>query len=158
MALLDLGNQVIAKPNNSFSFESGLKVLAVLFIVILLVTLSFVRIGAWLILPFAGLELLAFAYAFYIVYLHANDYDRITIDDENVLVEKRNNKQITAMQFKRGWAKVSLREVRLDEGFHTKRGVFIGSHGNEIEFGKDFISDEERPQLARELKQKLKNI
>lgn len=158
MALLDLGNQVIAKPNNSLSFEGGLKVLTVLFIVVFLVTLSFARIGAWLVLPFAGLELLAFAYAFYTVYLHANDYDRITIDDENVLVEKRNNKQITAMQFKRSWAKVSLREVESEGVFYTKSGLFIGSHGNEIEFGKDFISDEERPQLARELRQKLKNI
>ena len=158
MALLDLGNQVIAKPNNSLSFEGGLKVLTVLFIVIFLVTLSFVRIGAWLVLPFAGFELLAFAYAFYIVYLHANDYDRITIDDENVLVEKSNNKQITAMQFKRSWTKVSLREVGSEGVLYTKSGLFIGSHGNEIEFGKDFISDEERPQLARELKQKLKNI
>jgi len=36
--------------------------------------------------------------------------------------------------------------------------LFIGSHGKEVEFGRRFMNDEQRVVLARELKQKLKNI
>jgi hypothetical protein len=44
------------------------------------------------------------------------------------------------------------------KGSNGKCGLFISSHGNEVEFGRNFINDEQRSQLARDLRQKLKNI
>jgi len=44
------------------------------------------------------------------------------------------------------------------KGVVSKNGLFISSHGKEIEFGKHFINDEQRVALAHELKQKIKSI
>lgn len=158
MAVADLGHKIIAKPNNSLSEQDSLKLLAVLAGIALIVALGFFHIGAWMVLPFAGLEIFAFAYAFHRVYLHADDFDSITIENDRVVVEKRNVKETTTTVFQRYWAQVNVRDVAMIKGSNGKCGLFISSHGNEVEFGRNFINDEQRSQLARDLRQKLKNI
>jgi uncharacterized membrane protein len=158
MAVANLGDKIIARPNNSLSVEDSVKLLAALAAIALVVALGFLHIGAWLVLPFAGLEIMAFAYAFHSVYLHADDFDSITIESDRVVVEKRNVKEITTTVFQRYWAQVNVRDVAMIKGSNGKCGLFISSHGNEVEFGRNFINDEQRSQLARDLRQKLKNI
>lgn len=158
MAVFDLGYKIIARPNNSLSPHDSVKLLAVMATVALVIALGFARIGAWLVLPFAGLEILAFAYAFYTVYLHSGDFESITIEDDRVVVEKRNYKESTTTVFQRYWAQVNVRKVVKSKGGNGKSGLFISSHGNEVEFGGNFINDEQRTELARELRQKIKNI
>jgi uncharacterized membrane protein len=154
----NLGDKIIARPNNSLSVDDSVKLLAALAGIALVVALGFFHIGAWLVLPFAGLEIMAFAYAFHTVYLHADDFESITIENDRVVVEKRNVKEITTTVFQRYWAQVNVRDVAMIKGSNGKCGLFISSHGNEVEFGRNFINDEQRSQLARDLRQKLKNI
>jgi uncharacterized membrane protein len=158
MAVANLGDKIIARPNNSLSVDDSVKLLAALAGIALVVALGFLHIGAWLVLPFAGLEIMAFAYAFHTVYLHADDFESITIENDRVVVEKRNVKEITTTVFQRYWAQVNVRDVAMIKGSNGKCGLFISSHGNEVEFGRNFINDEQRSQLARDLRQKLKNI
>jgi uncharacterized membrane protein len=158
MAVANLGDKIIARPNNSLSVDDSVKLLAALAGIALVVALGFLHIGAWLVLPFAGLEIMAFAYAFHTVYLHADDFESITIENDRVVVEKRNVKEITTTVFQRYWAQVNVRDVTMIKGSNGKCGLFISSHGNEVEFGRNFINDEQRSQLARDLRQKLKNI
>lgn len=158
MALSDSGYKIIAKPNNSLSRDDSVKLLVVMASVALVIALGFARIGAWLVLPFAGLEILAFAYAFHFIYLHSGDFESITIDDDRVVVEKRNYKETTTTIFQRYWAQVNVREVVKSRGGNGKSGLFISSHGNEVEFGRNFINDEQRAILVHELRKKIKNI
>jgi uncharacterized membrane protein len=158
MAVSDLGYTIIARPNNSLSPDDSIKLLAAMASVAFLIAIGFASIGAWLVLPFAGLEILAFAYAFYTIYLHADDFESITIEDDRVVVEKRNYKESTKTVFQRYWAQVNVRDVLAIKGSNGKSALFISSHGNEVEFGRNFISDEQRTLLARDLRQKLKNI
>lgn len=158
MAITDLGYKIIARHNNSLTPKAGVKLLLALAGIILVVGFGFARIGAWLVLPFAGLEILAFVYAFHYIYLHSGDFESITIENDSVVIEKRGYKEVTTTVFQRHWAQVSLREVASVGGVIGKSGLFIRSHGKEVEFGKDFMNDEQRVLLARELKQKLKNI
>jgi len=155
---LDHVNKIILKPNNSLSPEGTVKVLMALFVIVLLVSIGFSLIGAWLVLPFAGIEIVALAYAFYSVYLHSNDYESITIVGDEVIVEKKNDKDLTMMIFQRYWAQISVRDVMQGSGKVSKRGLFISSHGKEVEFGKYFINDGQRTMFARELREKLRNI
>ena len=157
MAVANLGDKIIARPNNSLSVDGSVKLLAALAGIALVVALGFFHVGAWLVLPFAGLEIMAFAYAFHTVYLHSDDFESITIEDDRVVVEKRNVKEITTTVFQRYWAQVNVRDVAMIKGSNGKCGLFISSHGNEVEFGRNFINDEQRSQLARDLRQKLKN-
>jgi uncharacterized membrane protein len=152
MAASDLRYKIIAKPNNSLSPEGSVHLLAAIIVVVLMVALAFTQMGAWLVLPFAGLEIVAFAYTFYYIYLHSSDFESITIEYDSVVVEKRNYKESTTAVFQRYWAQVNVREV------NGKCGLFISSHGKEVEFGRNFINDGQRNVLARELRQKIKDI
>jgi uncharacterized membrane protein len=145
--------KVVARPNASLSPEGSLKLLVVLAIVMLVVSVGFIHIGAWLVMPFAGLELLAFAIAFHYVNLHSADFESITIEADRVVVEKRDYRNESSTVFQRYWTQVSLRE-----SFGGRSALYIGSHGKEVEFGKHLIDDEQRIVVMRELKQKLKNI
>ena len=158
MEAVDHVNKIIIKPNNSLSPEGTVKVVMALFVIVLLVSIGFSLIGAWLVLPFAGIEIVALAYAFYSVYLHSNDYESITIVGDEVIVEKKNDKDLTMMIFQRYWAQISVRDVMQGSGKGSKRGLFISSHGKEVEFGKYFINDGQRTMFARELREKLRNI
>ncbi|MES2500348.1 MAG: DUF2244 domain-containing protein [Pseudomonadota bacterium] len=155
LSILDC--KIIARPNNSLSPENSLKLIVVLAIIAFMVALGFTHVGAWLVLPFAGLELLAFSYAFYYVYLHSSDFESIAIEEDKIIVEKRSFKKTSVTEFQRYWTQVNVRNIR-GKGSVGKSGLFISSHGKEVEFGKHFINDEQRVALARELKQKLKSI
>jgi uncharacterized membrane protein len=145
--------KVVARPNVSLSPEGSLKLLLVLAIVMLVVSIGFMHIGAWMVMPFAGLELLALAIAFYYVNLHSADFESITIEDDRVVIEKRYYREMSSAVFQRYWTQVSLRE-----SIGGRHALYIGSHGKEVEFGKHLIDDEQRIVIMRELKQKLKNI
>lgn len=158
MAISNLGYKIIATPNNSLSPNDSVKLLVSMTVVALLIALGFARIGAWLVLPFAGLEILAFAYAFYFIHLHSSDFESITIEDDRVVVERKSYNELTTMVFQRYWAQISVRNVESKKGVNGKNGLFIRSHGKEVEFGRNFINDEQRIELARELRKKIKNI
>ena len=158
MAVSDLGDKIIARPNNSLAPLDSIKVLIVLMTIVVIIGLGFMHMGAWLVLPFAGLEILAFAMAFYFIYVHSSDFESITIEDERIVVEKRNYREITTTVFQRYWAQVSVREVVSSAGVYGKSGLFISSHGKEVEFGRNFINDEQRVKLARDIREKLKKF
>lgn len=143
-------HKIIVRPNHSLARKDALKLLLVIATVAFTIAMGFVVAGAWLVLPFAGLEVLAFFVAFYYIYLHAEDFESITLEEDSVIVEKRGHKIDETVIFQRYWAKVMLRE-KLD----GTRGLFIGSHGKEIEFGRHLISDDQRVQLAKQLKTQL---
>lgn len=146
------GNIIIAKPNNSLSPKGFVWLFAGIVAITMVVALGVTLIGAWFVLPFAGLEVLAFACAFHHVYMHYEDFESITLEGNNVIVEKHSCNRSEKFTFQRYWAKVMLRDT-LDGAC----GLFIGSHGKEVEFGKRFMSDEQRVAIARQLKQQLKN-
>ena len=145
--------QITVRPNNSLSPLNNLKLLVVVSVVALLIALGFVSVGAWLVLPFAGLELIAFAYAFYYISIRANDFEMVTVTDDAVVVEKFGYKKNSRVEFQRYWAQVTLRKQ-----VNGMNALFIGSHGKEVEFGHDFINEEQRISIAKELKLILKKI
>lgn len=145
--------KIIAQPNSSLSPKGAIWLMTALAAITLIVGLGFTLAGAWLVMPFAGLELLAFGYAFYYVYLHTSDFESIEIRENTVVVESKNYKTSTRSEFQRYWTQIMLRKV--DGG---KTGIFIGSHGKELEFGRRFLDDEQRAKLTSELKEKLRTI
>ncbi|PKO52050.1 MAG: DUF2244 domain-containing protein [Betaproteobacteria bacterium HGW-Betaproteobacteria-2] len=116
----------------------------------LLVGLGFSFAGAWLVLPFAGLEVLAIAYAFYYIHCHAGDYESITIEGDSLTIEKHDYKHDSRTVFNRYWAGVLVRELPC--GDHS---LFLRSHGKEVEFGRHFMNDDQRLQLAEQLKKRV---
>lgn len=115
--------------------------------------LAFSVMGAWMVLPFAGLEVLVVAYAFYYVNQHAQDFESLTIQGDELAIEKKELTTISRTVLNRHWAKVVVREY--PSGDH---GLFIRSHGKEVSFGKRFLSDEQRLVLAEQLKRRIGDV
>jgi len=158
MEISDCGRRITIRPNNSLSAKGSVRVVLSLVFIVLLVASGFASIGAWLVLPFAGLEIAVISYAFYMVYVHSADFESITIDDTFIVIEKKSREKFSKTEFKRYWAQITEREVEGSYGVKAKKGLFISSHGKDVEFGRDFITDAQRSFLARELRQKLRNI
>lgn len=147
------GNILIAKPNNSLSPTGFVWLFVGVFTITSTITVGFVLAGAWLVLPFAGLEILVLAYVLFNAYLHYGDYESITLINDDVVVEQYSYKSSKKYTFQRYWVRVTLRKT-LDGTV----AIFIGSHGKEIEFGSRYINKEERESIAKQLKQDLKIV
>ncbi len=87
-----------------------------MFALIALVTLGigigFACFGAWLILPFAGLELVVLAGAFLVVGRHATDCEQIEVSVRQVCVEVRDSERTAVHEFDPSRARVVLGEGR----------------------------------------------
>ena len=142
--------QIVARPNKSLSTAGMVNVVAIIASVSLLIAIGFGLLGAWLVLPFAGLEVLALAYAFYYINCHASDYESITINGDSLAVEKRDYKNTSQVVFNRYWARVLLRELPSGD-----QSLLLRSHGKEVEFGRHFLNNEQRLALAQQLKTRV---
>lgn len=147
------GSVIVAKPNNSLSPEGFIWLFAAIAALSITVAVGVSLSGAWLVLPFAGFEIIAFACAFHYVLLHYGDYERISLTGNQIVVEKQICQHSEKFTFERYWAKVTLRNN--EEG---NCRIFIGSHGKEVEFGSRFMDNDQRLTVARQLKQQLKTI
>ncbi|MFK7814720.1 MAG: DUF2244 domain-containing protein [Gammaproteobacteria bacterium] len=109
--------------------------------------------GAWLILPFAGLEILALSAGLYVCNLHGRDQEVVTIEDDLVRVEKGRKKPSEVWQFERAWVNLELVNSPL-QGHPSK--LLIRSKGKETEIGK-CLTDGERKSLSDSLVKALHN-
>ena len=143
--------KIIVKPNCSLTVKNTIRLVTGLAGISILVGVGFTLAGAWMVLPFAGLEIVAIAYAFYYIHLRADDFESITIQDDSVIVEKHGYKLSEKVIFQRYWARVNLLRQ-----FGGKSSLIIGSHGKEVEFGRNFVTEEQREWLVSQIRQKLK--
>jgi len=142
--------QCITKPNASASTESVLKLLLSLVVLSGLIAMGFFHIGAWMVLPFAGLELVLVVLAFVVVLRHRGDYEKITFVENHIEIEQSVLGKIKHARFQCYWTRVTLRE-----GENGKTSLWIGSHNQEVEFGRDTMDNVQREQVASHLKRML---
>jgi uncharacterized membrane protein len=115
-----------------------------------MIATGFVLAGAWLVLPFAGLELLALSFAFYYINCHSGDYESITIEGDKLAIEKHSYKKTSEIVFNRYWARVLLRDLPGGD-----QALLLRSHGKEVEFGRYFMNNDQRLALAEQLKKRV---
>jgi uncharacterized membrane protein len=118
------------------------KVFAALSLLVLAIGAGFAAAGAWLVLPFAGLEVLLLGAAFLLYAQHAADYERIDLESGRITVEVADGSRITRYEMQ--CARVVMQDGRL---------VLRGAK-EELEIGRH-LGAEARAELAAELEQKL---
>jgi uncharacterized membrane protein len=107
--------------------------------------------GFWLVLPFAGLELVAVGTGLYLVSRRCYECEVISIAGDAVQVEKGHNYPRERWTFARIWAHAVLERCPWE--WYPSR-LMIRSHGRSVEVGS-FLNEEERRQLASELSRSL---
>lgn len=144
----ELTGQILIRPNCSLSWSSTLAFFGVISLVSLSVALFLALMGAWPVLPFAGLELLALGSCLYYGACKAHCYEHISIDDREIVIARGRRREHERYGFQRYWARVELQRPR--RGWYSNR-LRITSHGRAVEIGR-YLTDEEREQLAESLR------
>ena len=141
---------IIARPNCSLSLNGKILVVVSLCIITFSSAAFFAALGAWPILPFAGLEMLLLALAFYQIACHERDYERITFEGDSVVLDIRDNVRSFHAEYNRYWAQVELhcRSVGM------QCSLALWSHGRSTQLGRH-LTDGQREQLALELQKRL---
>lgn len=105
--------------------------------------------GAWPVLPFAGLEIVALWFAFRWLAGHDGDYERITVRGSALQHETCVRQRIRRQQWNRHWSTLMHRSSGCRVDLH------IRSHGREAEIGR-MMMDEDRTALADALRTLLR--
>ena len=139
------GFSLTLKRNCSIS-PSGLAcVFAALALAVLAIGTGFAIAGAWLILPFAGLEVLLLGGAFVLQARHATDYERIALERGQLVVEVVDGQQ-------RARYELDARRVRVDmEGAR----VVVRGPREALELGRH-LDERSRMAFGAELKKRLR--
>lgn len=154
MECVDTGRAVqfafTARRNNSLSSSGRLLVFGFIFFVSVGIGLAFTLVfGAWLILPFAGVEMLGLYLAFRYVDRHAADYERLAIEGDRLQVEVLEGGRVSRFGFNRYWAQV----ICAGDGSR----LAVRSHGREYEIGRH-LNEQQRLAVARELRRELRDM
>ncbi|WP_010090600.1 DUF2244 domain-containing protein [Burkholderia ubonensis] len=104
--------------------------------------------GAWLVMPFTGVELLAVGVAFAIYARHAVDYERIRLFPHRLVIERMNAEQLTQIEFNPRW-------VRVEPGATPRDPIRLVSRGQTVVIGQH-LAQYRRAQFADELRAALR--
>jgi len=106
--------------------------------------------GAWLVLPFAGLEVGALALAFVWHARRVGDFERISLQDGLLVVEICERSLVVRHEFNPHWARLVV-----SQGSGVR--LALRSHGRELEIGRH-LGTEERQRLAADLRQAMRPL
>jgi uncharacterized membrane protein len=139
------GFSLTLKRNCSISPTGLACVFAALAVAVLAIGTGFALAGAWLILPFAGLEVLLLGGAFVLQARHAADYERIALERGRLRVELAEGARLARYE-------LDARRVRVEvDGAH----VVLHGERQALELGRH-LDEESRIAFGAELKRRLR--
>ena len=135
------------RPNKSSSINENFIFFGFLSILCLTFAIGFFILGATMILPFAGLEIIVLISVLKVNRDWLNQSEKIRLDKLYVKL-KKGNKQITLDRF---LSKFSVVDHK------TKKRLFITSGDQKIEIGS-FLNEEDKEKLISLLKKKVNEL
>ena len=142
----------LIRPNRSLSLKAMVVLFLSYVLVVMVIGLGLLIAGAWVILPFMGLELIVLGVVFCLVARHARDYELLILDEQFFKIIRRQGKRETKIEFQRYWARVSFAQG--SDEWHPSR-LLIASHGRTVEIGIG-MNNAARAMLARDLKKVMR--
>ncbi len=144
-------SRFLIRPNCSLPWRGVVRFYIGMVVVSFGIAILFALKGAWLILPFAGLEMLALGAALYVVARRGTCWQSVSINDDRIEVIDHDTNSDRRQTFHRAWTQVRLEQARIN-GYPSR--LTIGSHGRAIEIGR-YLADAEKENLALELRQAM---
>lgn len=134
-------------PNSALSDDQARLFMGSLVVGTLLVSGSIALAGFWLVLPFAGLELLAVGYALSLSMKRGRYKEVLRIFNDQLVVEKGVQNVEERVEFPRYWATVRLIPSRVTS--YPSR-LIVSCMGKSVEIG-EFLTESERIGLGKRL-------
>lgn len=139
----------IARPNCSLTPTLRRGLIALILAASFIISTAFLLAGAWLVLPFAGIELFLLFLALRAIDRQASDYESIHLDDDSLIVSTRRSAASFSRRFQTAWARVTL-----EPGDSREPLVCIRSHGHSTHVGR-LLTPDQRRQLFSDLSSRL---
>jgi uncharacterized membrane protein len=111
------------------------------------IAVAFALQGAWLVLPFAGLEMAVLGAALYVVARRGYRWQVISVHGDRIDIAHYGSSQERSESFQRAWAQVRLQPAAI-KGYPSR--LTIGSHGRRVEIG-GCLNEDDKNYLAYEL-------
>lgn len=140
--------RIVLRPNASWSWRANLWFLYGLAGLSCVIAFACLLDGAWLILPYLALEMIAVTVCVYQCVRQCYRQEVITVSELEVCVDTGFRRPIKHWQYHRLWAQYLVKKPS-----HPWRRtvVAIRSHGNELEIGS-FLNDPDKSTLIAQLK------
>jgi len=137
----DTHQQLILAPNRSLSWHQAKWIMIVMIFIVMVIALAWSFVGAWLVLPFAGVEVGLFAFLLYRVTRNTYLQQVVTFTDKEILIETGINKRMSCesidtlglevfyQETERNWRNPTL--LLINQGLVIKVGEFLNSEDME---------------------------
>jgi uncharacterized membrane protein len=139
--------RIVLYPNMSASWRTNMLFFYAVGGVALVTAVFFAFQGAWLILPFAGLELLALVSVIYYWYRHHQRMEVLSFSDDAIVIQKGCREPEKEWVYEKFWSKAMVR--RAHQWYPLQ--VAIRHRGEEVEIGR-FLTDDEKQVLINQLR------
>ena len=143
--------KIMITRNSSLSSSQIKLIVGFIAIVLGMIGIVFYSQGVWMVLPFAGFELLAVSAAFYCCLRHKHDFELVEIDRHHIQVKRQVASREQTYEFQTHWTKVFL---EMTTGWYPSK-LWMTSKGQQVELGQ-WLTDPERQLLATRLKNLIK--
>ena len=141
---------VTSRRNDSLGPRGRWQIFAALCAVSFGLALAFAAFGAWMVLPYSALEMVALFLAFWCIGRHAADWERLSVHGDRVIIERERAGILTRHEFNRCWTR--LESDRGEWGRVARLAVC--SAGERVPFGDD-LAAAERESVAKDLRRAL---
>jgi uncharacterized membrane protein len=138
-------------PHSALTWVGMRRLLCTLTAAIAAVAVYFALKGAWLVLPFAGLEALVVCGGIYLNARWAVTREVVRLDGPDLTVSRGRRALVEVVRLPRFWTRVAL--VRDPRGWYPNR-LLLESHGRRFEIGA-VLAESERELLAEGLRRQL---
>tara|TARA_B100002052_G_C15785881_1_gene553909 strand:+ start:219 stop:701 length:483 start_codon:yes stop_codon:yes gene_type:complete len=147
-------HRILIRPNQSISWKSSIVFILVIAFTCLTIGLGFAYVGATLILPFAGLEVLFVGICVYLVLNKTSQQEVITLSKDKLIIEKGAYKIKQVWEYFRLWSYISVERPR--HPWYPAH-IVVTSKGERVPLG-DFLNEEEKEELVSNLETIIKDL
>ncbi|MCG7198871.1 DUF2244 domain-containing protein [Marinobacter pelagius] len=102
------GARLLLTPNRSLSWKGNVRIWMGLAVISLIIGIGWALAGAWIILPFAGLELIAVAAGIYITSRDCQRKEVLTMADDTILLEKGRKQKSVQWTLPRPYTRLQM--------------------------------------------------
>ena len=142
--------RLLLTPNRSLSWQGNVRIWAALFIVSALIATGFSLAGAWVIIPFAGLELIALACGIYLTSRSCQRQEVLFISNDDIRLEKGRKRKQAEWTLPARYARL---QVHSPPHPFTPAKLRLAHRDTEVSIG-GFLNIEDTEKLIGMLEQK----
>ena len=147
-------HRILIRPNQSISWKSGLVFVLVIAFTCLSIGLGFAYVGATLILPFAGLEVIFVGICTYLVLNKTSQQEVITLSKDRLIIEKGAYKLKKVWEYFRLWSYITVE--RPQHPWYPAH-IVVTSKGERVPLG-DFLTEQEKEELVSSLESIINDL